>query len=538
MKSPFNRFGTMLDCSRNAVMNVKSVKNWIDMTADLGFNMLMLYTEDTYEVENQPKFGYLRGRYTISELKELDAYAADKGVELIPCIQTLGHLDQIFHWSEYSDIRDIDNIMLVGEEKTYELIEDMFKTVSKAFKTKIVHIGMDETHNLGRGKYYDIHGNRDHFKIFQEHLFKVSEIAKKYDFDLLMWGDMYFRLCGEGYYHFLPFPEGIEKMVPDNVSIVYWDYYGDQKDRYLKLIDRHESIKPNIWFAGGLWGWTGYAPHNNYSFTVSKPAMAACREKEVKNVFLTFWGDGGGECSRYSLLPSLFYASEIAKGNEDSDSIKQKFEAKFGIPFDGFMLLDLPFTPNIERHKGLGDWEVVNMDRYALFNDCFMGFLDSTINIGDGEKFKKNAEALEKYTDNPQFGVIFSSMAALCRVLSIKCEIGKHTRAAYAKNDKAELIRLVSVYDELLQALDDFYRKYRTQWFFENKPEGFEVQDARLGGLYFRIRHCKERLCDYIDGRIDKIDELETELLPYKAGADGIPTCNNNWKNIISASPI
>ncbi len=538
MKTPFNRFGTMLDCSRNAVMNIESVKNWIDMTADMGFNMLMLYTEDTYEVQNQPKFGYLRGRYTAEELKELDAYAYQKGVELIPCIQTLGHLNQIFHWGEYSQINDIDDILLVGDEKTYKLIDDMFATVSKTFKTKVLHIGMDETHKLGRGKYYDINGDRDHFKVLEEHLFKVSEIAKKYDFELLMWGDMFFRLCGGWYYHNLPFPEDISERVPDNVHIVYWDYYGDNKERYLTQIDRHESIKENIWFAGGLWGWTGYAPHNDYSFTVSKPAMQACREKEVKNVFLTFWGDGGGECSRYALLPSLFFASEIAKGNEDAENIKQNFENKFGIPFDDFMMLDLPLTPNIERPRGFGDWQVVNMDRYALFNDCFMGYLDSSINLGDGEKFRKNAEELEKYTDNERFGHIFKAMASLCQVLALKCEIGIKTRAAYGKKDKNELKKLVLVYDEILAALDKFYNDYKTQWFYENKPEGFEIQDARLGGLYFRIRHCKERLSDYLDGKIDSIPELELPLLPYREGADGVPVCNNNYKHIISASQI
>ncbi len=538
MKKPFKRFGTMLDCSRNAVMNLKSVKNWIDMTADLGFNMLMLYTEDTWEVENQPKFGYLRGRYTTDEIKELDAYAESKGVELIPCIQTLGHLNQIFHWSEYSQINDIDDILLVGDDKTYKLIDDMFSTVSKTFKTKVVHIGMDETHKLGRGKYYDIHGENDHFKLLEEHLIKVAEIAKKYDFELLMWGDMYFRLCGGGYYHTLPLPDDIGKLVPDNVHIVYWDYYGDKKERYLTQIDRHEFIKKEIWFAGGLWSWTGFAPHNDYSFTVSKPAMQACREKEVENVFLTIWGDGGGECSRYSLLPSLFFATEIAKGNESIDIIKQKFQEKFSIPFDDFMLLDLPMTPNVERPKGFGDWQVVNMDRYALFSDCFMGFLDSTISPDDGEKFKKNAEALEKYENNEQFGHIFKSMASLCRVLSLKCDIGILTRNAYDKKDKNELKKLVSVYDEILVALDKFYRNFKNQWFIENKPEGFEIQDARLGGLYFRIRHCKERLSDYIDGKIDRIEELELPLLPYREGADGIPICNNNYKNIISASQI
>ena len=58
--------------------------------------MLMLYTEDTYEVDNQPYFGYLRGRYSQKELREIDDYAFKHGMELIPAIQTLAHLKSIF----------------------------------------------------------------------------------------------------------------------------------------------------------------------------------------------------------------------------------------------------------------------------------------------------------------------------------------------------------------------------------------------------------------------------------------------------------
>lgn len=51
----------MLDCSRNAVPSVDSLKKWIDITTDLGYNTLLLYTEDTYEVDGNPYFGYRRG---------------------------------------------------------------------------------------------------------------------------------------------------------------------------------------------------------------------------------------------------------------------------------------------------------------------------------------------------------------------------------------------------------------------------------------------------------------------------------------------
>ena len=130
---PFEHFGTMLDCSRNAVYTVKALKRWIDLTPDLGYNTLMLYTEDTYEVENQPYFGHFRGRYSREELQEIDAYAKERGMELIPCIQTLAHLNALMRWPQYMAIRDTDDILLAEDERTYQLIEDMFRSLAASF---------------------------------------------------------------------------------------------------------------------------------------------------------------------------------------------------------------------------------------------------------------------------------------------------------------------------------------------------------------------------------------------------------------------
>ena len=97
MEHTFKTFGTMLDCSRNAVMTVDAVKRWIDLTARLGCNTLHMYMEDTYEVDGQPYFGHLRGRYSKAELKQIDAYAAAHGMQIIPCIQTLAHVNALYH---------------------------------------------------------------------------------------------------------------------------------------------------------------------------------------------------------------------------------------------------------------------------------------------------------------------------------------------------------------------------------------------------------------------------------------------------------
>ena len=91
----------------------------------MGYNALLLYTEDTYEVEGEPYFGYFRGRYTQAEIKEIDAYAKNKGIELIPCIQTLAHLGRLRAQDPYDPLFDCNDILLADDERVYALIDSI-----------------------------------------------------------------------------------------------------------------------------------------------------------------------------------------------------------------------------------------------------------------------------------------------------------------------------------------------------------------------------------------------------------------------------
>ncbi len=71
----------MLDVSRNAVMKVEQVKKFIDCLEKMGYNTLELYAEDTYKIERETLFGYMRGRYSLAELQEIDGYVQARGVE-------------------------------------------------------------------------------------------------------------------------------------------------------------------------------------------------------------------------------------------------------------------------------------------------------------------------------------------------------------------------------------------------------------------------------------------------------------------------
>ena len=98
-------FGVMLDLSRNAVMSIPTFKEYLTYLHKMGYNCVYFYNEDCYEIPEEPYFGYLRGRYTVAEMKELDAFAASLGIEIIPCIQTLAHLRSFSRWSSAAVLR-------------------------------------------------------------------------------------------------------------------------------------------------------------------------------------------------------------------------------------------------------------------------------------------------------------------------------------------------------------------------------------------------------------------------------------------------
>ena len=508
----FDTFGVMIDMSRNAVMSMGGLKRFLPLLKKMGYNCIMLYTEDTYEVDGEPYFGYMRGRYSKDEMKEIDEFASSIGITVIPCIQTLAHLNAIFRWGKFP--KDCDDILLTDNERTYELIDHMFATLSECFKSRKIHIGMDEAHMLGRGKHLDIHGYEKTNDIIKRHLARVCEIAEKYGYEPMMWSDMFFRPWNGGKY-FIPkceMPEEIVGSFPESVIPVYWDYYQSTEQAYSDMIENHKQLSKKTWFAGGAWCWYGMIPYNRFTLESMIPALNACKKHKIRNVFMTMWGDDGGECSHFAQLPSLYYLAQYAKGVTDEAKIKAGFKRLVGIDYDDFMKIDCP--NDVVPYEG----RPRNPSKYMLFSDYFNGFLDYTVTEGAGEKYKAYAEELRAVSKKSRkYGYVFDTAAKLCDVLEIKYDLGVKTRKAYEEGNKAELERLAkNEYAKVGKLIDVYGRAFERQWFTDNKPNGFDVQDHRIGALLRRTDACRRRLLDYVNGRIDRIDELEEKLLPYR----------------------
>ncbi len=511
-KRIYKTLGVMIDMSRNAVMSVAALKKYLPYLKKMGYNCVMLYTEDTYEVDGEPYFGYMRGRYTKAELKELDAYAASLGIELVPCIQTLAHLHCFVPWKQVQ--LDRDDIMMVDEPRVYEFIENLLKTLRECFTSKRIHVGMDEAWALGRGKFLDKHGYEPGYGIMKRHLARVCEIVKKYDFAPMIWSDMFFFSLPPEYKYYHPrreLPREVIDAVPAEVTPVYWDYYHENEEAYDGMLYNHKQLSDKMMFAASAWSTHGFLPLNRYSIKTIRPALDACQKHGVQDLLLTTWGDDGAECARYALLPSFYYFAEYAKGNTDEEGIKAGFKRMFGAEFDDFLSLD----DLNEILVGLNA-RTSAAPKAALYNDLFNGVLDCRVDQAQVAHIQKTAEKwhalAKKYR---KWHYLFDSAAKLADVLAIKYDLGVRTRAAYQAGDKQALRTLAEQdYAAVLRGIKVFYRAFEKQWLLENSPTGFDVQDIRIGGLLLRIDSCRRRLLDYASGKINEIPELAVSILP------------------------
>ncbi len=500
----------MLDCSRSAVMSVEGVKEFIDKLSIMGYDSLMLYTEDTYEIPAEPLFGYMRGRYTQRELKTIDAYAKTKGIELIPCIQTLAHLDQIFSWKHFQKIQDIYNILLVGEEETYNFIERMFEACAECFSSRRINVGMDEAHMLGLGKYLDRNGYHTRSEILLAHLKRVCAIAEKYGFKPMMWSDMFFKLGSDlgNYREEGEVSQEAIDSVPENIELVYWDYTPTEKEHYKRVIDKHKKFNRDLWFAGCANMGRNYHAANESCMKSLAASLSACKEMGLDNVVITIWGDYGNECPTDSILPTLAYAASNYYGNGE---YKQLFTQAVGEDFDDFMLTDMKMPMEFPKAK-----EYANGAKTMLYSDCFLGRFDSMV-FGNGTERKEFAKKAKEFAlakaRSKNYKHLFDFYQKFCAVLTIKYDLGYRTRECYQKNDKDGLTALLSDYQSLILRIQDFIEAARVVWYKNNKPHGFSTIEIRLGGTLQRVKSCAKRLSEYIDGKTTSIPELEENLV-------------------------
>nr|WP_294666219.1 beta-N-acetylhexosaminidase [uncultured Blautia sp.] len=537
----FQRNGFMLDCSRNAVFTVEKVKSIIRTLAKLGMNVLMLYTEDTYEVPEEPYFGIYRGRYTKAEIQEMDAYASLFGIELVPCIQTLAHLHNALKWPGKSKIRDSADILMVGKEETYVFIERLLKAVKASFSTRRVHLGMDEAVLLGLGEYLYENGYEKSSVLVKEHCRRVLDICKKLDLEPMIWSDMYITANTNGtYYNFPDHTDCSSWEKPEKgLGLVYWDYYHDDEKIYEKLLDVHEQLSDNVIFAGGSWIWNGISPNYSKTFATTKAALQTCKKYRIKEILCTAWLDNGAETPVDAVLPGLVLFAHLGFHQEyDHQALEEEFRNCTGGNLDDFMELEAFDSLFLD---GKTNQKIHNPSKFLLYQDPMIGIFDHDVadsGVNTESYYGSVRDKMEHcQAASPKFAPLFAYYEKLAAVLAKKADLGVRLKKAYDSQDHIILKKICEQdIPEIIQELESMKLLREDLWMNEAKPFGYELMDIKLGGVLTRLNSTRRRVEHYLNGKTAQLEELEAKRLSYFEKDASMR--ENRWSQIISGCDL
>jgi hexosaminidase len=146
--------GVMLDPARH-FLSVATLKRQIDAMERLKFNTLHLHLSDDqgFRVESRryPRLNADGEFYRQSEIRDLVAYAADRGIRIVPEFDVPGHSRAFV--TAYPEVGTVSKTMFLGQpevalnpasEKTYRFLERLFGEMAPLFPDPHFHIGGDE----------------------------------------------------------------------------------------------------------------------------------------------------------------------------------------------------------------------------------------------------------------------------------------------------------------------------------------------------------------------------------------------------------
>jgi hypothetical protein len=172
----------------------------IDQCAAWGLNTILFRITDdqgsALRFASHPELEAHLHAYTPQELTGLAEYAARKGVDLIPEIESFGHTGFITRCPAYSHLLDEDpqehahfTGILPCHPDTLALLADLYREIANIFPSPYLHAGCDEV-NWGRSTYsQSLIAKEGRAAVWARHINSLQEIARENDRQLMIWAD-------------------------------------------------------------------------------------------------------------------------------------------------------------------------------------------------------------------------------------------------------------------------------------------------------------------------------------------------------------
>ena len=344
--------GVMLDISRCKIPTMETLKLLIDRLARLRCNQLQLYMEHTFAFAAHQTVWADASPMTHEEINELDAYCAERFIELVPNFNSFGHLERWLRHQDYRHLAECPDGLsgytprehgttLAPRRQSLQFIGELYDELLPNFSSRLLNAGCDETWELGRGWSRRKAEARGGTRVYLDFLKQVYRLAKKKGSRMMFWGDIILRE-----------PQLIPELPKDLIALA-WGYEADHPlNRECRAFARSGL---EFYVAPGTSSWNSITGRTTNCLNNLLNAADAGVRHGASGFLITDWGDGG----HHQALP-VSYAGFTAgaayswclKSNRDVDPVIAVNRTFFGCPSSGLGELWLDLGRTIDQVPG------------------------------------------------------------------------------------------------------------------------------------------------------------------------------------------
>lgn len=269
---------------RVEIMTIEALKNLASTLALMGINTLILEYTASYPYE---KHAVISGPYAYrrDEIEALVSYCKGLGIQVIPLLENLGHVQYILRHEQYANLRIKHSILSQIDplnKQAIPLFSDLIADLISLHPAKYIHLGGDEARHLHNKKFTEYIHKHGVSKLYTQYIKQICQVAIKKGKTPLLWADM-----------ILKYPQAVEDLPVDRIIFIDWNYGWN--------VNRFGSIKAlqdkgcNFWGAPALRS----SPDNYFitrwkkHFNNLKNFIPYARKADYSGIIMTSWSTSG-----------------------------------------------------------------------------------------------------------------------------------------------------------------------------------------------------------------------------------------------------
>ncbi len=225
-------------------------------------------------------------------------------MELVPTLQSLGHMHQILKYPRYQKLAESEKRWSVSPalEQTYELLDDLYAEYVGNFSSPWLNANCDEPVDLGKGLSKSRAETEGLAAVFSSHVARVQDLAAKHGKRTMIWADFLFE-----HREVLP-------LLPKGLLVIDWWYEANHDFERVRIL--RENGFPFM-AAAGTSGWNTLFPRMENALANIRGYAEAAKRNGAEGLLTTEWGDGGHGNLLGNSLYGFAFGAQAAWGRSD-----------------------------------------------------------------------------------------------------------------------------------------------------------------------------------------------------------------------------